>query len=180
LAPFSVKDALPKTMADALEKNRAAVDEAAGAWKDYETSAFFGGGPAWVTAVEAALKMRENNYTVCDGYEVEEIAHGRTAPFQAGRPVIGIVLRGPSLERANDMLATARYCGAPTTTPTRKTPGSSRRVRTDAWGVLFILRGAPPRGMAVEHLTAQGIRVYPPVPPSSGSSLYVRVMPSRR
>lgn len=103
-----------RAMERALEENRAKVDEAARAWAGYDTFTFVGGGPAWVTAAEAALKMRENNYTVSEGYEVEEMAHGRTAPFQAGRPVVGIVLRGPSRERANDILATAQYCGAPT------------------------------------------------------------------
>lgn len=112
--PLGPAAAVREALARALETNRTVVDEAAHAWKDYETFTFFGGGPAWVTAVEAALKMRENNYTVSEGYEVEEIAHGRTAPFQARRPVVGIILRGPSRERANDILATARYCGAPT------------------------------------------------------------------
>lgn len=96
-----------------LDRNRELVREAARAWKDRGVFTFTGGGPGWTTAVEAALKMRENNYTASEGMEVEEIAHGRMASLSPDRPLIAVVL--PSCaDRAADIINAARHLGAPT------------------------------------------------------------------
>jgi glucosamine--fructose-6-phosphate aminotransferase (isomerizing) len=113
-APLPEPALLRKAMEVTLETARAVIDQAAAEWKRFDVFTFLGGGPAWITAAEAALKMRENNYTYAEGYEAEELSHGRTASFEKDRPVVGILLRGPSISRVTDMLETARYIGAPT------------------------------------------------------------------
>ncbi|MCX6026888.1 MAG: SIS domain-containing protein [Chloroflexi bacterium] len=103
-----------RAMDEALAHNRRELARAVEAWKRYTVYAFVGGGPAWAVACEIALKMRENNYAFAEGYEAEEMTHGRTSSFEPDRPVVGFYLHGPSLRRVADCLATASYLGAPT------------------------------------------------------------------
>lgn len=107
-------DEIADLMETALHNNLEVVQEAVQAWKNYEIFNFVGGGPAWLSAMEVAIKMKENNYTASEGIEVEEITHGRTAAIQEGRPVVLIALNGPSVDRLCDVLESSKYVGAPT------------------------------------------------------------------
>jgi len=113
-SPFPEPSDLRRKMDLTLQQNLTIIDRIAEDWNNYEMFSFVGGGPAWIVACEGALKMRENNYTFADGYEVEEFAHGRTCSFQKDRPLITIALRGPSVNRIWDILANARYLHVPT------------------------------------------------------------------
>ena len=114
LDPFPKPEDLRSAMEQVLAENRETINLAATEWNKYEMFTFVGGGPAWVLACESALKMRENNYTFAEGYEVEEFAHGRTCSFAQDRPFIAFAFKGPSVERIYDVISNARYLNAPT------------------------------------------------------------------
>ena len=113
-SPFPRPEELRMAMEQVLSENRKTVDFAANAWNNFEMFTFAGSGAAWVAACEAALKMRENNYTYAEGYEIEEFAHGRTRSFAKDRPLITFVLNGPSVGRACDLINNAIDLGVPT------------------------------------------------------------------
>lgn len=113
-SPFLPPTDLRLAMEQVLNQNREMIDLVASKWNKFDLFTFVGGGPAWVVACEAALKMRENNYTFAEGYEVEEFAHGRTCSFETNRPFIAFALRGPSIARIGDVIANARYLNVPT------------------------------------------------------------------
>lgn len=113
-SPVADGGKLRRILRAALDDNRETVKRAAKAWSSLEIFHFTGGGPGWIAALEAALKMRENNYTCSEGYEVEEMAHGRIPSLGPGRALIAIVLTGPSARRAEDIARSAAHVGSPT------------------------------------------------------------------
>ncbi len=114
-SPVADGGALRRALEAALNyNNRETVKRAAKAWSSLEMFHFIGGGPGWIAAIEAALKMRENNYTCSEGYEVEEMAHGRIPSLGPGRAMVGIVLEGPSAVRTEQVMRSAAHVGSPT------------------------------------------------------------------
>ncbi|MBI1802651.1 MAG: SIS domain-containing protein [Chloroflexi bacterium] len=76
--------------------------------------AFVGGGPNAATAYEVALKMKETNYTPCEGFEVEQFLHGPLCLHGAHTAVWVIASPGPSYERCWDIVRSAKAIGATT------------------------------------------------------------------
>lgn len=74
---------------------------------------FAGAGGNYATAIEAALKMRETNYTDSVGMEMEEVLHGPVATLG---DVVSVVVSppGPGRARALDLLRAARILGGVT------------------------------------------------------------------
>ncbi|HYM69389.1 MAG TPA: SIS domain-containing protein [bacterium] len=73
---------------------------------------FAGGGPAAVTAQEAALKIKETSYLQAEGMSVEAMLHG---PFQCTEPEDLFVLiapEGPAQARVADLAAEVGAIGA--------------------------------------------------------------------
>ena len=70
-----------------------------------------GGGPAWATALEGALKIREAAYVPTIGYEVEEILHGPMTSLDARDAAMVIAEPGPSLERMAQVAAAMKEIG---------------------------------------------------------------------
>ena len=70
-----------------------------------------GGGPAWATALEGALKIREAAYVPTIGYEVEEVLHGPMTSMQERDAAVLIVEAGPSLERMVEVAAGLKEIG---------------------------------------------------------------------
>ncbi|HVH65516.1 MAG TPA: SIS domain-containing protein [Candidatus Acidoferrum sp.] len=70
-----------------------------------------GGGPAWATALEGALKIREATYVPTIGYEVEEILHGPMTGMDAQDTAVLIVEPGPSLARMTQVAAGMKEIG---------------------------------------------------------------------
>jgi glucosamine--fructose-6-phosphate aminotransferase (isomerizing) len=64
-----------------------------------------GGGPAWATALEGALKIREAAYVPTVAYEVEEVLHGPMTSMQEQDAAVLIVEPGPSVERMVEVAA---------------------------------------------------------------------------
>lgn len=71
-----------------------------------------GGGPAWATALEGALKIREAAYVPTIGYEVEEILHGPMTGMDARDAAVLVAEPGPSLERMAQVAAALKEIGA--------------------------------------------------------------------
>jgi glutamine---fructose-6-phosphate transaminase (isomerizing) len=72
-----------------------------------------GGGPAWATALEGALKIREAAYVVTCAFDVEAILHGPMASINEEDAVILITEPGPSLKRSLDVTAGLKEIGVP-------------------------------------------------------------------
>lgn len=75
---------------------------------------FVGGGPNTATAWEAALKMKESNYTYAEGLHVEQVLHGPAASMGPDTVLVVLAPPGPSRSRARDVLRAGRTVGAPT------------------------------------------------------------------
>lgn len=70
-----------------------------------------GGGPAGITAMEVALKIKEAAYLLAEGIPTEQMLHG---PFQASDPADLMVLvapAGPAQPRTTDLAAEANEIG---------------------------------------------------------------------
>jgi glucosamine--fructose-6-phosphate aminotransferase (isomerizing) len=67
----------------------------------------FGSGAAWITAREAALKIKESCYVAAEGFETEEILHGPFSEADARGSMVGLVTGRASDERARQILRAA-------------------------------------------------------------------------
>ncbi len=74
---------------------------------------FAGAGGNYATALEAALKMQETNYTASVGMEMEEVLHGPVAAL-GDEVLVVIAPPGAGRTRALDLLRAARILGGPT------------------------------------------------------------------
>ncbi len=75
---------------------------------------FAGAGPNIVTGREASLKIKEASYLAAEGMELEEILHGPAMSFNKETLVVVLAPSGPSVERANDLLAASKKIGGKT------------------------------------------------------------------
>ncbi|MEE9325227.1 MAG: SIS domain-containing protein [Dehalococcoidia bacterium] len=81
-------------------------------YRDEKWFHFLGWGPNIATAYEAALKMKEANYTVTEGFQIEYYLHG---PFVATGPGFLVTLIAPpgaGEKRAKDIAKAAKEIGA--------------------------------------------------------------------
>lgn len=106
-------DSVPAGQRRALLQD-ARCRELAQAFADYRRFLFVGGGPNTATAWEAALKMKESNYTHAEGLHVEQALHGPAASFGPDTVLTVIAPPGPTRLRAQDVLRAARAVGAST------------------------------------------------------------------
>ena len=74
---------------------------------------FAGAGGNWATALEAALKMQETNYSAAFGMEMEEVLHGPVAAL-GDSVLVTIAPPGAGRDRALDLLRAARILGGET------------------------------------------------------------------
>ncbi|HEX9094949.1 MAG TPA: SIS domain-containing protein [Candidatus Dormibacteraeota bacterium] len=75
---------------------------------------FVGGGPAYATALEGALKLREASYVSAEGHEVESVFHGPLISVQAEDSVVLVAQAGGALERTVELGAALHEIGATT------------------------------------------------------------------
>jgi glutamine---fructose-6-phosphate transaminase (isomerizing) len=75
---------------------------------------FAGGGPAYATALEGALKLREASYVSAEGHELESILHGPLVSIQAEDSVVLVAQPGATLERTAELAAALQEIGTPT------------------------------------------------------------------
>jgi glucosamine--fructose-6-phosphate aminotransferase (isomerizing) len=75
---------------------------------------YVGGGPAYPTALEGALKLREASYVSTEGHELESILHGPLISLDRQDSVVLIAQPGASLERTSELAAALHEIGTPT------------------------------------------------------------------
>ena len=75
---------------------------------------FVGGGPAYATALEGALKLREAAYISAEGHELESILHGPLISLNADDSVVMVAQPGATLERTAELAAALHEIGATT------------------------------------------------------------------
>jgi glutamine---fructose-6-phosphate transaminase (isomerizing) len=75
---------------------------------------FVGGGPAYATALEGALKLREAAFLSAEGHELESILHGPLISLQAEDSVVLVAQPGAALERTGELSAALHEIGTTT------------------------------------------------------------------
>jgi len=75
---------------------------------------FVGAGPAYATALEGALKLREAAYLSTEGHELESILHGPLISLSAEDSAVVVAQPGASLERTAELTAALYEIGTPT------------------------------------------------------------------
>ena len=75
---------------------------------------FVGGGPAYATALEGALKLREAAYVSTEGHDVESILHGPLISLSAEDSAVVMAQPGASLGRTAELTAALHEIGTPT------------------------------------------------------------------
>src|SRR5207237_8104867 len=75
---------------------------------------FSGGGPAYATALEVALKLREAAYVSTEGHDVDSILHGALISLNAEDSAVVMAQPGASLERTAELTAALHEIGTPT------------------------------------------------------------------
>lgn len=75
---------------------------------------FVGGGPAYATALEGALKLREAAYVSTEGHELESILHGPLISLNAEDSVVVMAQPGATLERTAELTAALHEIGTST------------------------------------------------------------------
>ena len=126
--------AISTLMQRALQ-TEAQVREIARALIGKEFIVFVGGGPNAATAYEVALKMKEANYTPCEGFQVEQFLHGPLAGLSDRMAVWVIAPPGPSYERCLDIVGAANAIGATTIALMQEGDQTLARKATHAIGL---------------------------------------------
>jgi len=75
---------------------------------------FVGGGPAYATSLEGALKLREAAYVSTEGHELESILHGPLISINAQDSVVLMAQPGATMGRTAELSAALHEIGAPT------------------------------------------------------------------
>ncbi|HWP49261.1 MAG TPA: SIS domain-containing protein [Candidatus Limnocylindrales bacterium] len=104
---------VPEFIQRALE-TEAHIQELAQELTEKEFVVFVGGGPNTATAYEVALKMKETNYTPCEGFQAEQFLHGPVAGLSDKMAVWVIAPPGPSYSRCLEIVKVANTIGATT------------------------------------------------------------------
>jgi glucosamine--fructose-6-phosphate aminotransferase (isomerizing) len=104
---------LPRAVSEAL-KARREVAQAVAAIDLATTIHFAGGGPAYATALEGALKVREAAHRVqAEGHELESLLHGPLVSIQPEHSVVLVAQPGPALDRTQEVAEALVEIGTP-------------------------------------------------------------------
>jgi glucosamine--fructose-6-phosphate aminotransferase (isomerizing) len=134
---------MPTLMRAALAQEEQ-LQEIARASTNTEFILFAGGGPNVATAYEAALKMKETNYTACEGFQVEQFLHGPVAGLSSRMGVWVIAPPGPSYERCLDVVNAANAIGATTVALTQEGDQAISAAATHAIHLPAVLEAFTP------------------------------------
>lgn len=104
---------LPDLVSGALGREDE-IREWASATRDVQRHYFTGWGPNASTAYEAALKMKEANYTTTEGLHLEQYLHGPFVSTDQGCQVIFVAPPGAGDDRVGDVIGATRAVGART------------------------------------------------------------------
>lgn len=105
---------MPALLGEVLRTADTFAQAAADAWVEKRKFVFLGSGPNYGTVLEAALKMKEANYSLAEGCEIDQEAHGPLVELDERDVVIVVAPDGPSRDRAADLLRAVRVIGVST------------------------------------------------------------------
>jgi glucosamine--fructose-6-phosphate aminotransferase (isomerizing) len=109
-AQLAALDALPDAVRGALDSS-SACSVAAHHLAARPRLIFTGAGPHWVTAREAALKVKETSYLHAEGLETEEFLHGPLAEMDSRASLVAFLAGGPGDARLLQALQAAGKLG---------------------------------------------------------------------
>ena len=122
---------------------------------------FVGGGPAYATALEGALKLREATYISAEGHELESILHGPLISLQAEDSVVMVAQPGATLERTAEVAAALTEIGATTLTvgPSARSITATVQLETPAIDELLapLVNVVPLQWLALEMSRHLGV-----------------------
>ena len=122
---------------------------------------FAGGGPAYATALEGALKLREATYISAEGHELESILHGPLISLQAEDSVVMVAQPGATLERTAEVAAALTEIGATTLTvgPSARSITATVQLETPAIDELLapLVNVVPLQWLALEMSRHLGV-----------------------
>lgn len=113
LADVDGLEQVPGAVRSALG-SRALMEEVARAVDVERPIQLIGGGPAFATALEGALKLREASYVQAEGHELESVLHGPLVSLDSKQLAVVVAERGPGQERAVEVAAALEAIGVRT------------------------------------------------------------------
>ncbi len=105
---------MPALLSEVLRMADPVAQALAKAWVEKRKFVFLGSGPNYGTILEAALKMKEASYSLAEGCEIDQEAHGPLVALDERDVVIIVAPDGPSRDRAADLLRAMRVIGVST------------------------------------------------------------------
>jgi len=114
-----------------LKNTEELIVEVAGRYRDVKDFFIVGGGPNYVTALEAALKMKEAALVHAEGEEVEEMAHGPIYSLDENMVVIAVAPPGKSYARMLDIVKAANAIGSPNISIVDEKDAELSRISTE-------------------------------------------------
>jgi len=106
-------DHLPDAIGAAL-RLRPQVTAALDQFPVSQVTHFVGGGPAYATALEGALKLREAAFVSTEGHEVESMLHGPLISLQSDDAAVLVAQPGAALPRTTELAAALGEIGVTT------------------------------------------------------------------
>lgn len=105
---------IPQSVSEAVKKEKEVAGLAKRVSDRVQQYFFVGAGPNVATALEAALKMKEENYSAAEGIDLEQFLHGPWVSLNKNTAVILVAPRGPSHNRYLDLLKVCKRLEIPT------------------------------------------------------------------
>ena len=106
---------VPQYVHEAIAKEKEVAHLATNYHKDIKRYFFIGAGPNVATALEAALKMKESNYSSAEGMELEQFLHGPWVSLDPQNSLVFLIApKGPSHDRYLDLLGACKEIGVRT------------------------------------------------------------------
>jgi glucosamine--fructose-6-phosphate aminotransferase (isomerizing) len=105
---------IPQSIMSTINNEEKKVAKLAHDYLRSERYFFVGSGPNLATALEAALKMKESNYSASEGMELEQFLHGPWVSLNPESLVVLVAPTGPSHQRNIDLLQICKDLGVRT------------------------------------------------------------------
>ncbi len=95
---------IPQSVLSTINHEEKSIAKLARDYSQKQQYFFLGSGPNQATALEAALKMKETNFSAAEGMELEQFMHGPWVSLKQGTLVFILAPMGPSHQRSIELL----------------------------------------------------------------------------
>jgi glucosamine--fructose-6-phosphate aminotransferase (isomerizing) len=103
---------LPGTLSSLIAGTEDEIREAAAGCVGQSGFYAVGGGPNWLTAMEAALKLMEASLVLAQGFEIEEAIHGPIIALDDATVVFAVAPHGASYDKVNAFARASQVIGS--------------------------------------------------------------------